>query len=78
MKFSLGKGGEVKVVQIFKDAEQVEDAKELYAYLKKNELFKGNLGEIHSQISYTGDKVLLVGLGEKKQTSSWQFKDCLL
>lgn len=67
MKFSLGKGGEVKVVQIFKDAEQVEDAKELYAYLKENELFKGNLGEIHSQISYTGDKVLLVGLGEKNK-----------
>ncbi len=66
MKFSLGKGGEVKVVQIFKDAEQVEDAKELYAYLKKNELFKGNLGEIHSQISYTGGQSIISWPRRKK------------
>lgn len=70
MRFNLGKSGEVKVIQVFKDTEKVEEAKELYSYLKEKELFKGNLGEIYSQISYTGDKVLLLGLGEENKLNA--------
>lgn len=69
MEFNLGQGGEVKVIHVFKNAEKVENAKELYDYLKEKELFKGNPGEIYSNISYTGDKIILVGLGEESKVN---------
>ena len=69
MKFNIGQGGEVKVLNVFKNAKKVKDAKELYDYLKEKELFKGNLGEIYSNISYTGDNVILVGLGEEDKVN---------
>ena len=69
MEFNFGEGGEVKVIHVFKDAEKVEGAKELYDYLKEKELFKGNAGEIYPHISYTGDKIILVGLGEENKVN---------
>lgn len=65
MKFNLEKNGEVKIILVFKGAEKVEDANELYEYLKQKELFKGDCGEVYSNISYTGDKFILLGLGDK-------------
>ncbi len=65
MKFNLGKAGDVEIIQVFKDTEELEKANELYSYLKEKELFKGNLGEVYSNIYYKGDKFILLGLGEK-------------
>lgn len=64
MNFNIGQGGNVKIIPVFKGTENVENASELYSYLKEKELFEGNLGEIYSSISYKGDNVLLLGLGE--------------
>jgi leucyl aminopeptidase len=65
MDFNIGKGGEVQIIPVFKNAKVVKDANELYSYLKEKELFKGDCGEIYSNISPIGDKILLLGLGEK-------------
>ena len=67
MKFNLGKAGEVEIIQVFKGTEELEKFNELYSYLREKELFKGNLGEIYSNIYYKGDKFILLGLGEKEE-----------
>ncbi|NMA87408.1 MAG: leucyl aminopeptidase [Tissierellia bacterium] len=70
MKFNLGKAGDVEIIQVFKDTEELEKANELYSYLKEKELFKGNLGEVYSNIYYKGDKFILLGLGEKDKLNA--------
>lgn len=69
MKFILEKGGDIKVLLVFKDTERLEEANELFAYVKEKELFKGNASEIYSNISYTGENIILLGLGEKEKLS---------
>ncbi len=70
MDFNLGKGGEVKIILVFKEAEKIEDGNELYTYLKEKELFKGNSSEVYSHISYSEDKFLLLGLGEEEKVTT--------
>lgn len=67
MKFQLGKEGQVQVVEVFKNTESLEENNELYSYLKEKELFKGNLGEIYSQLASKENKLLLLGLGDKEE-----------
>ena len=74
MKFNLGKAGDVKIIQVFKGTKNLEEANELYNYLKIKELFKGNLGEIYSNISYDGEKFILLGLGEEDKLNANDLK----
>ncbi|MBU5292458.1 leucyl aminopeptidase [Anaerosalibacter bizertensis] len=67
MNFKLQKGGEVKIIPVTKETKELEDANELYSYLMKKDLFKGNCGEIYSNALYSKDKVILLGLGEKNK-----------
>lgn len=67
MNFNLDKGGDVKVVLVFKDQEIVDGANELYSYLKEKELFKANSCEVYTSISYKGDNLILLALGEEKK-----------
>lgn len=69
MKFNIGKGGEVKIIPVFKGTETIEETKEeakkVYDFLREKELFKGEIGETYSHISYGEEKFLLLGLGEE-------------
>ncbi len=69
MKINIGKDGQVKAVFVFKEDEHLEESKELYSFIRNEELFKGNCGEIYSRLSPRGDNLLIVGLGEKDKLS---------
>lgn len=70
MNFNIGNNGEVKIITVFKNTETLDNNNnELYKYLKEKDLFKGNIGEVYSNISYNGDKFVLVGLGEENKLS---------
>lgn len=69
MNFKLDKGGQVEVILVFKDADTVDGAPELYSYLKEKDIFKGKASEIYTHLSYKGDNVILLGLGEEKDIS---------
>lgn len=70
MNFHLEKGGEVKVLNVFKGAKKVEGASKLYDFLKEREIFQGNTGEVYSNLSPSGDKVILLGLGDKDKITA--------
>lgn len=70
MNFCLGKGGDVKIIPVFKDAKEIEFDNKLYSFLKKRELFQGSASEIYSDISYSGDNFILIGLGEKDKITA--------
>ena len=65
LEILIGKGGQAKVLLVFKDTEKLDESPELYDYLMKKELFKGNCGEVYSDVSYRGDNTILLGLGEE-------------
>lgn len=67
MKISIGKKGNVEVLLAFKETKTLEKSAELYEYVLEKELFKGNCGDIYSDVSYKGDNVILLGLGEEKK-----------
>lgn len=64
MEFKVGKGGEAKVILVFKGTETIGEVDDLYQHLKNKELFKGNTGEVYTNVTNT-DKTLLLGLGEE-------------
>lgn len=64
MKFNFEKGGEVKVLLVFKDTEDLGEYNELFSYVKDKELFKAKEAEIYTSISYKDDKLVLLGLGD--------------
>ncbi|WMM24445.1 leucyl aminopeptidase [Tissierella sp. MB52-C2] len=67
MKILIGKGGQVEVLLIFKETEQLDKSQELYDYLKEREIFKAASGEVYSDISPKGNNIILLGLGEKEK-----------
>lgn len=67
MKFNLGSGGEVRVIQVFKDTKNIDEIQELYDFVQEKELFKGNLGDVYPHITYGENKLILLGLGEKEK-----------
>lgn len=67
MKIEIGKGGETKVVTAFKEEEKVEKSNDLYIYLKEKEIFSGELGELHTDITPEKENIIFLGLGEKKK-----------
>ncbi|MBU5313264.1 leucyl aminopeptidase [Tissierella carlieri] len=67
MKILVGKGGEIKVLLVFKGQDNLDSSPELYSYLKEREIFKGTCGEIYSDISPKGNNVILLGLGEEEK-----------
>ncbi|MGJ0847040.1 leucyl aminopeptidase [Tissierella praeacuta] len=69
LKILVGTGGEVEILLVFKETEKLNKAQELYDYLKKKEIFKGNCGEVYSDISPKGNNVIILGLGEREKIS---------
>ena len=69
LKILIGKSGEVEIVPVFKNADNVSKATELYSYLKERDLWKGNCGEVYSDISHKGSNIVLLGLGEEEKLS---------
>lgn len=67
MEILLGKGGEVEVLQVFKDTKEVSKGQELYDYILERELFKGELGETYADVSPKGENIVFLGLGEKNK-----------
>lgn len=67
MKFHIGKAGDVKVILVFKNTKEVKEANDLYNYLKEKDLFRGNCSEVYSNISYSEDNFILLGLGEEEK-----------
>lgn len=65
MIFNLEKGGEVKVLLVFKDTEELNEYNELFSYVKEKEIFKAKEAEVYTSISYKDDKVVFLGLGDK-------------
>ena len=70
LEILIGKGGEIKVVPVFKGEEKVSKGDELYSYIVEKELFKGKLGETYSDISPRGENIVFLGLGEKDKIDS--------
>lgn len=66
MKILLGNKGDVEVLLAFKGQEGLEKHNELYTYLKKKEIFKGDLCEIYSLIS-PNENVIFLGLGDREK-----------
>ncbi|NLV89343.1 MAG: leucyl aminopeptidase [Tissierellia bacterium] len=69
MKILIGNRGDVEVLLVFKGQEELEKSQDLYKYLKDKEIFKGDLGEIYSNISPKEDNVIFLGLGDKEKLS---------
>ncbi len=67
MEILIGKAGQVDVVLAYKDAKSLDKAADLYDYLLEKDLFKGTCGEIYSDVSYRGDNVILLGLGDREK-----------
>ena len=67
MEFILGKDGEVRIIPIVKGTESLKQEDELYSYLKKKNLFEGNLSEIYLQLNPKEENVLFLGLGEEEE-----------
>lgn len=67
MDFKIGKGGEVKLIPVFKGSEKIDDFDGLYQFLKEKEIFSAKVGEVYADIGYKGDKVVLIGLGEEEK-----------
>ena len=61
----VGKGGQVEILPVFKDTKQSNKGKDLFEYLKDGDLFKGNVGEVYSDVAPRGDNIIFLGLGEK-------------
>lgn len=69
MRISVGRGGEVEIVLVFKGSDKLDKSPDLYNYLKEKELFKGDLGEVYSDVSPKGSNIILLGLGEEEKLS---------
>lgn len=65
MELLIGKDGDIELVQVFKDSEEVSKGSELYKYIREKELFKGEVGETYSDISPGGENLIFLGLGER-------------
>lgn len=69
MNINIGKGGDLKVIPVFKDTETIKGFEKLYKYLSENKLFEGNSEELFADIANKENKVLFLGLGEKEKIS---------
>lgn len=65
MELLLGKGGNVEVIQVFKDSKEVSKASDLYGYIKEKELFKGESGETYADLGPRGENIVFLGLGDR-------------
>jgi len=66
LEFKLGKGGNVEIILLKEDAEDLTKGDKLYSYLEEKELFKGKLGETYFDLSLEKESRLLLGLGKEK------------
>lgn len=64
MKILLGTSGDVEVFLSFEETSELKDFP-LFSYLKENELFKGKLGEIYTDLKTDGKHKVLLGLGKE-------------
>lgn len=69
LKILVGNQGDVEVLLVFKGQEELGKSQDLYEYLKDKEIFKGDLGEIYSNISPKEDNVIFLGLGDQEKLS---------
>ena len=67
MNILLGKDGDVKIVLSFKEDDSLKEDFEIYSFLLENELFKGDCGEVYSDLSTDGKHTIFLGLGEEKE-----------
>src|SRR5699024_8532284 len=67
LKISIGTGGQVEVLLVYKETKTLNELPELYNFLLEKELFKGNCGEVYSDVSYNGSNKIILGLGEEKK-----------
>ena len=67
LKILVANQGDVEVLLVFKGQEELEKSQDLYKYLKDKEIFKGDLGEIYSNISPKEDNVIFLGLGDQEK-----------
>lgn len=67
MKFLLGNAGNVLIVPVFKEDEELKEFNDLFKFVKEKEYFKGNKGDIYSDLSLNGENIIFVGLGEKEK-----------
>ena len=70
MNITIGQGGLVKIITVFEKDKHMEEVKELFNFIKKRELFKGECGEIYSDISYSGQNIILLGLGDENKVTA--------
>lgn len=69
MNITIGQGGLVKIITVFKKDKHIEGAEELFNFIKERELFKGECGEVYSDISYNGQNIILLGLGAEDKVT---------
>lgn len=70
LNINIGKGGDIKVLTVFKGQTELSTSQELYNFLIEKELFKGNSGEIHSIVSEDGKHTIILGLGEEEKLNA--------
>ncbi|HHX62403.1 MAG TPA: leucyl aminopeptidase [Epulopiscium sp.] len=65
MNFHIGTGGLVEIITVFEGFTDIKGSTDLYHFITENDLFKAKSGDIYSDVSYSGKKVILLGLGNE-------------
>lgn len=65
MNIKVGKAGDLSVILVNKETEEVGSYNDLFKFIKEKEIFKGNNSEIYANYN-DKDKVIFLGLGDLK------------
>lgn len=65
MKFLIGNAGNVSIIPVFKETEELNEFNDLFKFIKEKEYFKGDKGELYSDLSLNSKNIIILGLGEK-------------
>lgn len=74
MNFRIGNDGSVRIVTVFEEFKEIKDFPELCTFVTENDLFKAQVGDIYSNVSFSGENIILVGLGKEAELTMEAFR----
>ena len=70
MNFNIGTGGITKIMTVLEGFTEIEGAADLCTFITDKDLFKAKSGDIYADVSYRGDNLILLGLGNEDALTS--------
>lgn len=70
MNFHIGNDGLIEIITVFEGFTDIKGSPDLYNFITENDLFKAKSGDIYSDVSYSGQNVILVGLGAEDKITT--------